>query len=88
MALAKRPLASDKYFESVGFHLVGLPEVYVSKRLGSDRDAVAVIDKVADDMKQRDVQSVLRAYKATMSSKSDYKSGDLKFNPYGIVQIG
>jgi len=50
LAFAKRPLSAEKYLESVGFHLVGLPEIYVAKAYGSEREAVALMDSIADDM--------------------------------------
>jgi len=87
LAFAKRPLASERYFESVGFHLVGLPEVYVAKSLGSDRDAVRLVDDVADEMAKRGVDETLRKRKLSVSCTSSYAEGDFKFNPYGIVHI-
>jgi hypothetical protein len=87
LAFAKRPLSSAKYFESVGFHLVGLPEVYVAKSYGSDREAVAVMDEVADDIAKRRLDAVLGERKATLTHKSSYEWDDFKFNPYGIVLI-
>jgi hypothetical protein len=88
IAFAKRPLSSEKFLESVGFHLVGLPEVYVARTHGSARAAVAAMDAVADELKQRDLKDVLRDRRATLSFESDYKPGDFKFNPYGIVYLG
>ena len=44
LAFSKRPLDSADVFESVGFHLVGLPEVYVARSFGSDLDAAAAMD--------------------------------------------
>jgi hypothetical protein len=88
IAFAKRPLVSEKFFESVGFHLVGLPEVYVARSHGSDRAAVAAMDAVADELRERDLEDVLRDRRATISFESDYKSGDFKFNPYGVVYLG
>jgi hypothetical protein len=88
IAFAKRPLVSEKFFESVGFHLVGLPEVYVARSHGSDRAAVAAMDAVADELRERDLKDVLRNRRATIAFESDYKPGDFKFNPYGIVHLG
>jgi hypothetical protein len=87
LAFAKRPLESAKYFESVGFHLVGLPEVYVAKTLGTDLEKAAMMDTIADEMKQRGVQAVVRDRKATLSFESRYREDDFKFDPYGIVYI-
>jgi hypothetical protein len=76
-----------KYVETVGFHLVGLPEVYVAKTLGTDLEKAAMMDAIADEMKQRGVQTVVRERKATLSFDSNYREDDFKFDPYDIVYI-
>jgi hypothetical protein len=88
LAFAKRPLGGDGYNESVGFHLVGLPDVYVAKSRGSDRDAVKLMDEIADAMAERGIEATLRDRKLTLSREQDYAEDDFKFNPYGIVRIG
>lgn len=87
LAFAKRPLESAKYVETVGYHLVGLPEVYVAKTLGTDLEKAQMMDTIADEMKQRGVPTVVRERKATLSFESNYKEDDFKFDPYGIVYI-
>ena len=87
LAFAKRPLESATYVESVGYHLVGLPEVYVAKLLGTDRGNAALMDEVADDLARRGVEAVLSDRKAKLSLASSYAPDDFKFNPYGIVHI-
>jgi hypothetical protein len=87
LAFAKRPLESDHYVESVGFHLVGLPEVYVAKGLGTDPEKVAIMDAVADELTQHGLDDVLRDRKAQLTAASSYAEDDFKFNPYGIVHI-
>lgn len=87
LAFAKRPLAGNAYRESVGFHLVGLPEVYVAKSRGSDREAVALMDEIADAMTERGIAEVLRERKLALSHEQDYAEDDFKFNPYGIIRI-
>ncbi|TQF27707.1 hypothetical protein UNPF46_29550 [Bradyrhizobium sp. UNPF46] len=87
LAFAKRPLAGDRYFESVGYHLVGLPDVYVAKSRGNDRSAVTLMDEIADAMAERGVDATLRERKLTLSREQDYAERDFKFNPYGIVRI-
>ena len=87
LAFAKRPLESENYVESVGYHLVGLPEVYVAKTLGTDREKAALMDAVADEATHRGVDAVLRERKAKLSFATIYASDDFKFNPYGIVHI-
>lgn len=87
LAFAKRPLGGDGYNESVGFHLVGLPEVYVAKARGSDRDAVKLMDEIADEMAERGVDATLKARKLGLPSASSYASDSFKYNPYGIVKV-
>jgi hypothetical protein len=87
LAFAKRPLESEKYIESVGFHLVGLPEIYLAKIDEKEMDAVTVMDAVADELTEKTLEAVLRDRKATLSFASAYKTDDFKFNPYGIVYI-
>lgn len=88
LAFAKRPLDGAAYNESVGFHLVGLPEVHVAKARGNDRDAVKLMDEIADAMAERGIDATLRERKLKLSRNSDYAEDDFKFNPYGIVRIG
>jgi hypothetical protein len=87
LAFAKRPLASEDYLESVGFHLVGLPEVYVPKSHGSEREAVALMDAVADEITQRGLEPTLKERGASLSFASTYAEDDFKFNPFGIVRL-
>src|ERR1043165_3514397 len=60
LAFAKRPLESEVYVESVGYHLVGLAEGFVAKTLGTDLEKAALMDTVADEMAKRGVDAVLR----------------------------
>lgn len=64
-----------------------MPEVYVAKTLGTDLEKAAMMDTIADEMKQRGVQAVVRDRKATLSFESRYREDDFKFDPYGIVYI-
>jgi hypothetical protein len=87
LSFAKRPVLGETYLESVGFHLVGLPEIYVTKDLGSSVDTVSLIDAVADDIAETGLDAVLRTRNARLSFASTYAEDDFKFNPYGIVHI-
>ncbi|MCG2625524.1 hypothetical protein L6654_02725 [Bradyrhizobium sp. WYCCWR 13023] len=87
LAFAKRPLGGDVYYESVGYHFVGLPEIYVAKSRGSDRDAARLMDEIADDMAADGVDAILRARNLALSRGSHYAEDDFKFDPYGIVHV-
>ncbi|MBY5804571.1 hypothetical protein ELI49_26355 (plasmid) [Rhizobium ruizarguesonis] len=87
LAFAKRPLSVPGYLESVGFHLVGLPEVYVPETAGSERQIVAIMDAVADEIAQRGLEPTLRDRRASLSFDSTYEPDEFKFNPYGVVRL-
>ena len=87
-AFAKRPLSSGNYLESVGLHLAGLPDVHVATSRGSEREVVAIMDEVADEIVKQGIDAALRAYDASLIDDSSYEEDDFKFNPYGIVKLG
>lgn len=87
LAFAKRPLSARGYLESVGFHLVGLPEVYVPQSLGSEMLIVNLMDAVADEIAQRGLVEVLKERRAKLTFTSTYEDDDFKFNPFGIVRL-
>ncbi|MBR0824231.1 hypothetical protein JQ596_01690 [Bradyrhizobium manausense] len=87
LAFAKRPLAGDRYYETVGYHFVGLPEVYVAKSRGNEWSAVMLMEEIANAMAEHGIDATLRDRKLTLSREQDYAENDFKFNPYGIVRI-
>ncbi|MEO8699044.1 MAG: hypothetical protein ABI867_03340 [Kofleriaceae bacterium] len=89
IAVTKRPLGGERYYESLGNHMVGLPEVYVPiKAVRTDRDAVRVMEEVADELVIDGLDAVLARRGATLDPVSPYE-GDFEFkiNPYGIVKL-
>ncbi|MGV3683832.1 MAG: hypothetical protein ACO1PM_29475 [Acidovorax sp.] len=87
LAFARRPISDKGYLQSVGFHLVGLPEVYVPQSMGSELQAVALMDAVADEMAQRGLAQVLKERRGAHTLASSYEEDDFKFNPYGVVRL-
>ncbi|EJE53190.1 hypothetical protein PMI14_02089 [Acidovorax sp. CF316] len=87
LAFARRPISDKGYLQSVGFHLVGLPEVYAPQSLGSELQVVALMDAVADEMAQHGLAQVLQQRRAAHTLASTYEEDDFKFNPYGIVRL-
>lgn len=87
LAFAKRPIGGERYNETVGYHLAGLPEIYVAKSRGGDWDAVMLMEEVANEMAERGIEATLKARKLAVSHQTKYREDDFKFNPYGIVRI-
>ncbi|WFU22637.1 hypothetical protein QA649_31800 [Bradyrhizobium sp. CB1717] len=87
LAFAKRPLGGNSYYETVGYHLIGLPEVYVAKSRGNEWSAVMLMEEIANAMAEHGVEATLRDRNLTLSREQDYAEDDFKFNPYGIVRI-
>jgi len=86
LAFAKRPLSAGRWTVSV-FILWELPEVHIPVSVGDERQAVATIDGVGDDIAKRGLQAVLKQRHASHSFGSTHGVDEFKFNPYGIVRL-
>jgi hypothetical protein len=88
LAFAKRPL-EDTGLKTVGFHLVGLPEVWVpyTSKAANVYSVVEFIDKFADEMAMSGVDAAMKTHGAKESFISCYEEDDFKFNPYGTVLL-
>lgn len=87
-AFSRRPLDDGEFLCSVGFHLVGLPEVFVPRSLSND-DLVltSTIDRVADEIFAEGIPVILARYGAVLLSVDDYDEDDFKYNPYGAIYL-
>ena len=84
-----KPIGGDHFYESIGHHLAGIPEVYVPiKSVRSERDGVRRIQAVGDEMIAEGVEAVLARHGATLDRASQYE-GDFEFkiNPWGTVKL-
>jgi hypothetical protein len=88
LAVAKRPITDGEFLYSVGFHLVGLPEVYVPASLSEDElELSAIIDRVADEMAADGVDAVLARHNARLLPVDAYEEDEFFYNPYGAVYL-
>jgi len=89
LAFSKRPLCDGDFLSSVGFHLVGLPEVFVPRSLSdNERMLSIIIDGIADEMFAAGYEAILARNNAVLLPCDGYEEDDFKFNPYGIVYLG
>ncbi|OBZ95680.1 hypothetical protein ADU59_09930 [Pararhizobium polonicum] len=97
LAFARRPIGDDiKGMDSVGFHLVGLPDALVTFDGKDDRQpstnaeqlkVAALMDDLADEMTRKGVEAALVARHAALSDDTRYEEDEYKFNPFGVVNI-
>ena len=88
LAFSKRPLSDGEFLHSVGFHLIGLPEVFVPRSLSDDDlQLTSVIDRVADEVFTEGVDMVLARYGATLLPVDAYDEDEFKYNPYGAIYL-
>ena len=74
LAFTKRPITDGDFFSSVGFHLVGLPEVFVPASSSMDELALsAMIDSVADEMAADGVEAVVARHGAKLKPSMTLK---------------
>jgi len=88
LAFTKRPITDGDFFSSVGFHLVGLPEVFVPSSSSVDELALsAMIDSFADEMAADGVGAVVARYGAELKAIDEYEEDDFKYNPFGGIYL-
>ena len=97
LAFARRPIGDDANgMASVGFHLVGLPDIEVGfirkdENLPSTNPEqlkiAALMDDIADQMARDGVETTVTAHNATLSNDMRYEDDSYKFNPFGVVSI-
>jgi hypothetical protein len=85
LAWTRRPISSDGWLESVGNHLIGLPEVAVDDDLGSAVELSFAMDAISDHLFRYGVEATLPLVRGELHFSSDHDEDDLKFNPYGMV---
>ncbi len=97
LALARRPIGDDADgMASVGFHLVGLPDVLVTIGRKDDQPRTtneeqlkiaALIDEIADEMARDGVEAALRRRHIELSDDTRYEESEYKFNPFGVATV-
>jgi hypothetical protein len=85
LAWTRRPISSEGWLESVGNHLIGLPEVVVDDDLGTALDLSFAMDAISDHLFRYGVEATLPLVKGELHFSSDHDVDDFKFNPYGMV---
>jgi hypothetical protein len=97
LAFARRPISDDaEGMASVGFHLIGLPDVLVTFTRKDDQQPstnaeqlkiAALIDDIADEMTREGVEIALAGRHAVLSDDTRYEEDKYKFNPFGVASI-
>ncbi|MGO4318807.1 hypothetical protein [Agrobacterium sp. MCAB5] len=97
IAFARRPIGGDADgMGSVGFHLVGLPDVEIhftrkdqqQPSTNSEQLKIAaLIDDIADQMTRDGVEAALKDRRADLSDDTRYEEDEYKFNPFGVATI-
>jgi hypothetical protein len=97
LAFARRPIGDDADgMASVGFHLIGLPDVRVRfTKKDNDQPSTnaeqlkiaALMDDVADQMARDGVEAAMKDRRATLADDTRYEEDGYKFNPFGVLSI-
>ncbi|WCK05197.1 hypothetical protein [Agrobacterium tumefaciens] len=96
LAFARRPIGDDaEGMTSVGFHLIGLPDVQVRFTKNGDQPSTnaeqlkiaALMDDVADQMARDGIEAAVKDRRATLDDDTRYEEDEYKFNPFGVVSI-
>ncbi|MEI2296615.1 hypothetical protein [Ensifer sp. MJa1] len=88
LAFAKRPIGTAEVVYSIGFHLIGQPEVYAPRSLSDDERALsAQIDTVAEEVARDGVEAILTRRGAKLLPVDAYDEDEFKYNPYGAIHL-
>ena len=97
LAFARRPIGGDADgMGSVGFHLVGLPDVRVHFTRKDEQQPstnaeqlkiAALIDEIADQMTRDGVEATLKGRLTELSDDTRYEEDEYKFNPFGVATV-
>ncbi|SJM33929.1 hypothetical protein [Mesorhizobium delmotii] len=88
LAFSRRPLSDGEFLCSVGFHLIGLPEVFVPRSLSDDELVLSsIIDSIAEEIFTEGVEMVLARHGAMLLPIDEYDEHDFKYNPYGAIYL-
>lgn len=88
LAFGKRPIGTSKHLYSIGFHLVGIPDVYAPRTLSDDELALsAIIDAVAEEVFSEGVEKTLARRGAKLLPVDAYDEDEFKYNPYGAIHL-
>lgn len=97
LAFARRPIGDDaEGMASVGFHLVGLPDVLITIDRKDDQSPTtnaeqlkiaALIDDIAEEMAREGIERTLADRHADLSDDTRYEEEEYKFNPFGVATV-
>ncbi|WP_291150486.1 hypothetical protein [Ensifer sp. SSB1] len=88
LAFAKRPIGTTEHLYSIGFHLNGIPDVYVPRSVSDDELLLsAIIDTVAEELFSGGIETVLARRGAKLLPVDGYDEDDFKYNPYGAIHL-
>ncbi|KSV75166.1 hypothetical protein [Sinorhizobium sp. Sb3] len=88
LAFGKRPIGTAEHLYSIGFHLVGIPDVYAPRSLSDDELALsAMIDTVAEEVFAEGVEKVVARRGAKLLPVDAYDEDEFKYNPYGAIHL-
>lgn len=99
LAFTRRPIGdptAGQSMETVGFHLVGLPDIVIedvklaNPRLYTNGDQIEIasfIDAIATRMTENGIVDTIARDKYSLSDDERYEDDSYKFNPFGIVTI-
>jgi hypothetical protein len=85
LAWTRRPISSDGWLQSVGNHLVGLPDLSIDDDLGGALELSHAMDAVSDHLVRHGVEATILLVEGELDEDIDHDEDDFKFNPYGVL---
>ena len=99
LAFTRRPIGdptAGESMETVGFHLVGLPDIVIEDvklanpgiyTNGDQIEIAGFIDSIAARMTENGIMETIARDKYSLSDDERYEDDSYKFNPFGVITI-
>lgn len=84
-AFIRRGIEGSYCYETIGYHFLGLPEIYFPKESVDNAEILGLTERFAEEVWQQGMDDIQEIYGAEWDEDFTYTEDDLKYNPFGIL---
>ena len=86
-ALVRRGVAGDYYYETLGYHFLGLPEIYIPLASIEASEVFELTEQVTEDILTFGIEHILEEYRAEWEEDLTFSESEVEYNPYGVIYL-
>lgn len=84
-AFVRRGIEGSYCYETIGYHFLGLPEIYFPKESVDTAEILGRTEQFAEEIWQHGCNYAEEVHGAEWDEDFNYTEDDLKYNPFGIL---